>query len=115
MLKNFLFSLLAIVILTCFYFSTDTLANTNYDIIKVENKVRVKLTEEQKELLIKKKEELKNKFLDNLENKTEEEKKEAIKKYKEEMRKYIKEEFGVELHKKKKNHVKDFLEDFFSG
>ena len=59
----------------------------------------LELTEEQKELLDEKKEELKEKYLTDIEDMTEEEKEEVLKKYKAELKNFMKNELGINLEK----------------
>lgn len=70
-----------------------------YSQIKLTNKSNqsFKLTDEQKELIIQKKQDLHDKYLKDLEQKTEAEQQQAKDQFRKELKDYIKNELGIQL------------------
>lgn len=101
---------IGLIIMTSIYLnfmSPLTILAYNSEIININETT---LTKEQKLLLIEKKEELKEKYLQDWKNKTKEEKMEALKAYKEEMDEFCLKEFGLtfkELKEKYKDYFKN--------
>ncbi len=86
-------------------------ANSSPDIININEK-KPRLTDEQKQLLKQKQDELRDKYLNDWKNKSDIEKKRAMEKYKKELDEFCQEKFGMS-HDELKVKYHDYFKKIF--